>query len=59
MGEGAPELTAEPIELTAELIVDSAVPRHPVISPDGAWVAYVVTTWAEPASSALWVAAAG
>jgi dipeptidyl aminopeptidase/acylaminoacyl peptidase len=35
MGEDTPKLTAE-------LIVDSAVPRQPVISPDGHWVAYVV-----------------
>jgi hypothetical protein len=28
--------------LTAELIVDGAVPRNPVISPDGRWVAYAV-----------------
>src|ERR1022692_1682260 len=29
-------------ELTAELIVDGAVPQQPVISPDGRWVAYTV-----------------
>jgi dipeptidyl aminopeptidase/acylaminoacyl peptidase len=29
-------------ELTAELVVDGAVPSQPVISPDGCWVAYVV-----------------
>ena len=35
MSEDAPELTAE-------LVVDGAVPSQPVISPDGRWVAYVV-----------------
>ena len=35
MSEDAPELTAE-------LVVDGAVPLHPVISPDGRWVAYAV-----------------
>jgi dipeptidyl aminopeptidase/acylaminoacyl peptidase len=46
--------------LTAELIVDSAVPRCPVISPDGRWVAYAVAAFGvtEPPLSALWVAAA-
>ena len=47
-------------ELTAELFVDSAVPRSPVISPDGTWAAFVV---ASPGPSrhpvgTLWVAAA-
>jgi dipeptidyl aminopeptidase/acylaminoacyl peptidase len=48
-------------ELTAELVVDGAVPAQPVISPDGRWVAYVVA----PASragernlGAIWLAAA-
>jgi len=46
--------------LTAELIVDGAVPRDPVISPDGRWVAYAVTAFGatEPPLSDLWVAAA-
>jgi dipeptidyl aminopeptidase/acylaminoacyl peptidase len=45
--------------LTAELLVDGAVPRHPAISPDGAWVGYVVASmgWTEDAVGALWVAA--
>jgi hypothetical protein len=30
-----------PPELTAELLADSRLPRHPAISPDGRWVAYV------------------
>jgi dipeptidyl aminopeptidase/acylaminoacyl peptidase len=49
-----------PPELTAELIVDGAVPQHPVISPDGRWVAYVVSTTGlrERPIGALWVAAA-
>ena len=28
--------------LTAELVVDGAVPKEPGISPDGRWVAYLV-----------------
>ncbi|HUB37769.1 MAG TPA: S9 family peptidase, partial [Streptosporangiaceae bacterium] len=54
MSEGAPELTAE-------LVVDGAVPSQPVISPDGCWVAYVVAPVGhrgERCVSALWVAAA-
>ncbi|SEO46053.1 S9 family peptidase [Actinacidiphila rubida] len=48
------------VELTAELLVDSAEPRCPVISPDGAWVAYVVASAGRGPDpvSALWVAAA-
>ena len=48
-------------ELTAELIVDGAVPRQPAISPDGRWVVYLVApvgTRGERRLSALWVAAA-
>src|SRR5262245_845035 len=48
-------------ELTAELVVDGAVPSQPAISPDGRWVAYVVAPvgrWGERCMSALWVAAA-
>ena len=47
-------------DLTAEMIVDGAVPRCPVISPDGRWVAYSVAALGlkEPPLSALWVAAA-
>jgi hypothetical protein len=46
--------------LTAELIVDGAVPRNPVISPDGRWVAYAIAPSGitEPPLSALWVVAA-
>ncbi|AWS42515.1 S9 family peptidase [Streptosporangium sp. 'caverna'] len=54
MSESAPELTAE-------LIVDGAVPLRPVISPDGRWVAYAVTPTGmreKHPVSALWVAAA-
>jgi dipeptidyl aminopeptidase/acylaminoacyl peptidase len=54
MSEDAPELTAE-------LVVDGAVPSQPVISPDGCWVAYVVAPVgrrAERRRCALWVAAA-
>jgi dipeptidyl aminopeptidase/acylaminoacyl peptidase len=48
-------------ELTAELVVDGAVPSQPVISPDGCWVAYVVAPvgrGGERRMCALWVAAA-
>jgi dipeptidyl aminopeptidase/acylaminoacyl peptidase len=54
VGEHAPELTAE-------LVVDSAVPSQPVISPDGSWVGYVVAPVGrrtERSLSALWLAAA-
>ena len=54
MSEDAPELTAE-------LVVDGAVPSQPVISPDGCWVAYVVAPVgrrAERRICALWLAAA-
>jgi dipeptidyl aminopeptidase/acylaminoacyl peptidase len=48
-------------ELTAELVVDGAVPSQPVISPDGRWIAYVVAPVgrrAERRACALWLAAA-
>src|SRR5260221_3738582 len=54
MSEDAPELTAE-------LVVDGAVPSQPVISPDGCWVAYVVAPVGRGGARrmcALWVAAA-
>jgi len=54
MNENAPELTAE-------LVVDGAVPSQPVISPDGRRVAYVVAPVGrvgERRLCALWVAAA-
>jgi dipeptidyl aminopeptidase/acylaminoacyl peptidase len=47
--------------LTAELVVDGAVPRDPAISPDGRWIAYVVAPLGqlgEHRRSALWIAAA-
>jgi dipeptidyl aminopeptidase/acylaminoacyl peptidase len=47
--------------LTAELIVDGAVPGQPEISPDGRWVAYVVAPvgkQGEGRLSAVWMAAA-
>src|SRR5450432_3815172 len=47
--------------LTAELVVDGAVPRQPGMSPDGRWVAYVVAPvgkLGERRLSALWIAAA-
>ncbi len=48
------------LELSAELVVDSAIPQDPAISPDGRWVAYEVTTVGvrERRLSALWVAPA-
>src|SRR3984885_6254985 len=54
MSEDAPELTAE-------LVVDGAMPSQPVVSPDGRWVAYVVAPVGragERRMCALWVAAA-
>jgi dipeptidyl aminopeptidase/acylaminoacyl peptidase len=47
-------------ELTAELVVDSGLPGAPALSPDGRWVAFVVTTVGqaeEYPSSELWIAA--
>jgi len=47
--------------LTAELIVDGAVPEQPGISPDGHWVAYVVRPMGRRGKSrlsAVWIAAA-
>jgi dipeptidyl aminopeptidase/acylaminoacyl peptidase len=47
--------------LTAELVVDGAVPQQPVVSPDGRWVAYVVAPVGQQGErrlSALWLAAA-
>jgi dipeptidyl aminopeptidase/acylaminoacyl peptidase len=55
-------MSEETLELTAELVVDSAVPLEPVVSPDGSWVAYVVAPVGRRAGrrrlSALWLAAA-
>jgi dipeptidyl aminopeptidase/acylaminoacyl peptidase len=54
-------MSGEAPELTAELVVDGAVPSQPVISPDGCWVAYVVAPvgrGGERRLCALWVAAA-
>jgi len=48
-------------ELTAELVVDGAVPSQPVISPDGRWVVYVVAPVGrstEDRICAIWLAAA-
>jgi dipeptidyl aminopeptidase/acylaminoacyl peptidase len=46
--------------LTAELVADSAVPRDPVISPDGRAIAYEVTTVGvkDGRTGALWLVAA-
>ena len=35
-------MSVDRVLLTAELVVDGAVPKQPEISPDGRWVAYVV-----------------
>ncbi len=46
--------------LTAELVVDGRVPSSPVVSPDGRWVAYVVTPIGQSGEhtvSELWVTA--
>ena len=54
-------MSEDAAELTAELVVDGAVPSQPVISPDGCWVAYVVAPVSreeERCLCALWVAAA-
>jgi dipeptidyl aminopeptidase/acylaminoacyl peptidase len=48
-------------ELTADLVVDGAVPEQPEISPDGRWVAYVVRPMGRRGKSrvsAVWIAAA-
>jgi dipeptidyl aminopeptidase/acylaminoacyl peptidase len=53
-------MSEDPGELTAELVVDGAVPSQPVISPDGRRVAYVVAPVGrktERRLCALWVAA--
>ncbi|MGP4100482.1 S9 family peptidase [Nonomuraea sp. KM90] len=47
-------MTGRTPRLTAELLVDAALPRSPVISPDGSRVAYVA-----PPAGELWVASAG
>ncbi|TDD32758.1 S9 family peptidase [Nonomuraea terrae] len=47
-------------KVTPQLVVDGAVPLHPVISPDGRRVAYTVTAIGRAQthpSSAIWVAA--
>src|ERR1700689_4241361 len=47
--------------LTAELVVDGAVPKQPEMSPDGRWVAYVVAPAGQRGErrlSAVWLAAA-
>jgi len=47
--------------LTAELVVDGAVPREPALSPDGRWVAYAIAPVGHPGERrlrTLWVAAA-
>lgn len=61
MAEGHVRMTDSAPELTAELIVDGAVPAQPVISPDGRWVSYAVAPTGkrgEHRLSAIWIAAA-
>src|ERR1700722_12604069 len=51
----------EPPVLTAELVVDGAVPQQPAISPDGRWVVWVTAPSGQQGErrlSALWLAAA-
>ena len=53
-------MSEDAAELTAELVVDGAMPSQPVISSDGCWVAYVVAPVGrkeERHLSTLWVAA--
>jgi dienelactone hydrolase len=53
-------MTETALPLTAELLVDSAVPQHPVISPDGRSAAWTVATIGRTGHqlSELWVAPA-
>ena len=54
-------MSVDTVLLTAELVVDGAVPKQPEISPDGRWVAYVVAPVGrrgERRLSAVWLAAA-
>jgi dipeptidyl aminopeptidase/acylaminoacyl peptidase len=54
-------MSADASLLTAELVVDGAVPRQPEMSPDGSWVAYVVAPNGQRGKrrlSAVWIAAA-
>ena len=54
-------MSEEVPELTAELVVDGAMPSQPAVSPDGCWVAYAVAPVGragERPLCALWVAAA-
>jgi dipeptidyl aminopeptidase/acylaminoacyl peptidase len=54
-------MSVDAVLLTAELVVDGAVPKQPEISPDGRWVAYVVAPVGrrgERRLSAVWLAAA-
>ena len=54
-------MSADTPMLTAELIVDGAVPEQPQIAPDGRWIAYVVAPMGqrgESRLSAVWIAAA-
>jgi Tol biopolymer transport system component len=46
--------------LTAEMVVDGRVPRTPALSPDGRWVAFVISTLGQAGKcplSELWIAA--
>src|SRR6202046_4686170 len=61
MFAGKGRMSEDAPELTAELVVDGAVPSQPVVSPDGRWGAYVVAPVGrrgERDLRALWVAAA-
>ncbi|SDJ02238.1 S9 family peptidase [Nonomuraea jiangxiensis] len=47
-------------KVTPQLVVDGALPLHPVISPDGRWVAYTVAPVGraeDHPGSAIWIAA--
>jgi dipeptidyl aminopeptidase/acylaminoacyl peptidase len=54
-------MSSDTPRLTAELVVDGAVPQQPAVSPDGRWVAYVIAPVGQRGErrlSALWIAAA-
>jgi hypothetical protein len=53
--------TSARTELTDELVVDGSTPSTPVLSPNGRWVAFIVTPVGradELPVSALWIARA-
>ncbi|HMG65331.1 MAG TPA: prolyl oligopeptidase family serine peptidase, partial [Streptosporangiaceae bacterium] len=59
-GGEAGRMAENETQLTAEMLVDSEVPRNPVVSPDGRTVAYVVSaaSMRDRPFSSLWVVGA-